>query len=398
MAEWTGQGLRVLLFAIRHQPPDALSADELPGDLEAAGLLSFSDELRPEAQTTLSEFAAAGIRLKIISGDNPDTVAALARQAGFVEEVRPVSGDELAALSPTDFARTAEDATVFGRITPQQKEALIIALRRAGFYVAMVGDGVNDVLALKRAQLAIALQSGSQAARSIADIVLMRDSFGVLPAMFREGQRIIRGMLHIMRLFLVRTLYVMLIIGGTALLNVAFPVTPRQNALLAILTVGIPTLALAAWAKPGPPRGSAILSTSRFVVPSALTATAFLLPLYVLYARLGHDVELARTVLTIAAALCGLLLILFVEPPSPFWVGGEELNGSLRPVVLAGAMLVLLGTILAVPVLRQGFELTTIRAVDLVIIEIVVVAYLFAVRWVWRARLFERFFGLVEEP
>src|SRR5207249_2931360 len=143
--------------------------------------------------------------------------------------------------------------TVFGRITPTQKERLIRLLRQQGHYVAMIGDGVNDVLALKQANLAVALRSGSQVTRNVADIVLMNDSFAVLPAAFLEGQRILRGMQDIIRLFLTRTLYVALIILATSLIGHPFPITPKQNALLALLTVGIPTLGLAAWAKPGRP-------------------------------------------------------------------------------------------------------------------------------------------------
>ena len=114
----------------------------------------------------------------MISGDNPETVAALARQAGLPADAKLVSGLELAEMSDAEFAQAAHDATIFGRMTPEQKERLVDALRKQGFYVAMTGDGVNDVLSLKKAQLGIAMQSGSQAARNVADIILLNDSFG----------------------------------------------------------------------------------------------------------------------------------------------------------------------------------------------------------------------------
>jgi cation-transporting ATPase E len=400
IAEWADQGLRVLLFAYRPDVTSGVAGPDgpaLPSGLLAAGLVCLSDELRPEAKSTLTGFAEAGIHLKIISGDNPQTVAALARQAGFGGELVVASGLDLAAMDESDLARAAEDVTVFGRITPQQKETLINALRKSGAYVAMIGDGVNDVLALKRSHLAIALESGSQAARSVADIVLLRDSFGSLPACFREGQRVIRGMHRVMRLFLARTLYVTLIIGGAAVVQAAFPVTPRQSGVLALLTVGIPALALTSWAKPGTPPQDAVRSLCHFVIPAGLTATTFLLPLYLGYIFLGDDVERARTVLTAAAVLCGLLLILFVEPPSPFFVGGEQLNGSLRPLFLAGAMLVLFIAAMAVPTLRVAFELAPLRVLDVIVIELAAIAFFVTVRWVWRARVFERFFGLDPE-
>jgi cation-transporting ATPase E len=209
--QWAARGLRVLLLAYR---PDLVPLRDgngephLPHDLVPLGVLSFSDELRHEAQATLQGFSDAGIQLRIISGDNPHTVAALARQAGLGPDLEMISGLELAEMDEDQFARAVEETTVFGRITPQQKEQLVRKLKSHGNYVAMIGDGVNDVLSLKQAQLGIAMQSGSQATRSIADIVLLNDSFAALPTAFREGQRIVNGMQDIVRLFLARTFYV----------------------------------------------------------------------------------------------------------------------------------------------------------------------------------------------
>jgi cation-transporting ATPase E len=154
--KWSARGLRVLFFAYQPIPlplRDALGQPRLPSNLVPLGALSLSDELRPEAQATLKGFAEANIQLKIISGDSPHTVAALAKQAGLAGDVRAVSGLELKEMDDTRFAQAASEATIFGRITPRQKEELVRALRTRGYYVAMIGDGVNDVLSLKQAQL-----------------------------------------------------------------------------------------------------------------------------------------------------------------------------------------------------------------------------------------------------
>jgi ATPase, P-type (transporting), HAD superfamily, subfamily IC len=228
---WAAQGLRVLLLA---RQPDTLNLHNtagepiLPDDLDALGLICFRDELRPEARETLERFAKTGIRLKIISGDNPHTVASLAKQAGFPKDIRAVSGVELACMDETEFARVADEATVFGRITPQQKEMLVNALRSRGYYVAMIGDGVNDVLSLKKADIGIAMNSGSQATRGVADIVLLNDSFAALPPAFLEGQRIVNGMQDIVRLFLVRVFYMALIILGGGCDWIGLPVFADQ--------------------------------------------------------------------------------------------------------------------------------------------------------------------------
>src|SRR5207253_9378539 len=144
----------------------------------------------------------------------------------------------LAHMDAPQFAQVANEATIFGRITPQQKEQLVRTLRKQGHYVAMIGDGVNDVLSLKQAQLAIAMHSGSQATRGVADIVLLDDSFAVLPTALQEGRRIIGGMQDVMRLVLTHTFYIALLIIAAAIVQVAFPTTPKLRSVVTLLTVG----------------------------------------------------------------------------------------------------------------------------------------------------------------
>jgi len=399
IAEWTAQGLRVLLFAYRPDISplhDAEGEPQLPHGLNPLGLLSFSDELRPEARETLRRFAELGIRLKIISGDNPHTVAALCRQVGLGDDVRVVSGLELDEMDDVQFEQTAEETTIFGRISPQQKERLVRILREKGDYVAMIGDGVNDVLALKQAHVGIAMQSGSQATRSVADIVLLGASFAALPIAFREGQRIIKGMEDAVRLLLTRTFYVMLLVIATQIVGAAFPVTPKNNSILALLTVGIPILAIAAWARPGKAPRSVIRSTSHFVFPAAFTVPVVVLGVYLAFLGMTDDVGIARTALTTAAILCGLALIAFVEPPTKALVGGDVLSGDWRPTLLALGMLVLYGLITAVPPLRNFFELTPLRWFDYLLIGALVTMWAVLLRYIWRARLLERLLDLSE--
>jgi cation-transporting ATPase E len=393
--EWTNEGLRVLLFAslVRKMALyDAKGQPRLPSGLIPLGLLGFSEELRAEAQETVGYFEQLGIKLKIISGDNPHTVAALSRQVGFAGDALPVSGLELDVMTEARLAELAEETAIFGRITPRQKEELVRLFRSKGHYVAMIGDGVNDVLALKQADLGVAVESGSQATRSVSDIVLLGDSFAALPVALREGQRIIKGMEDVVRLLLTRTIYVMLLIVATQIVGAAFPVTPKHNAILALLTVGIPIFAIASWARPGAPTRSVIRSTSHFVFPAAFTVSVVSLAVYLYYLTTTGDVDIARTALTTASVLCGLVLILFVEPPTRWWVGGDELSGDWRPSVLALGMLGLFGLIMAVPSLRAFFELVALRGSDYLLIGIVVAVWALLLRVIWRARLFERLF------
>lgn len=391
--EWAEEGLRVLLFAYHpHNAPlhDAEGKAQLPSGLTPLSLLSFSDELRPEAHETVRHFAELGIGLKIISGDNPRTVAALSRQVGLADDVRLLSGLDLEGVNDRELEELAEESAIFGRITPQQKEELVRLFRRKGHYVAMIGDGVNDVLSLKEAHVGVAMQSGSQAARSVADIVLLGDSFASLPIAFREGQRIIKGMEDVVRLLLTRTFYVMLLVIATQIVGVAFPVTPKHNSILALLTVGIPIFAIAAWARPGIAPRSVIQATTHFVFPAAFTVSVVALAVYLYYLGASGSVEIARTALTTATVFCGLLLIPFVEPPTKAWEGGDVLSGDWRPSILALGMLGVYGVVMGVPFLRTFFELTPLGAIDYLLIAIVVALWALLLRFIWRARLFER--------
>ncbi|HET9015808.1 MAG TPA: HAD-IC family P-type ATPase [Thermomicrobiaceae bacterium] len=388
---WTARGLRVLLFARRPDVPELRDGERnyrLPTELTPLALVALSDVLRPEARSTIERFSQAGIALKIISGDNPDTVAALARQAGLSPRLHAVAGTTLANLDDQALDTVAGDATVFGRVTPEQKAALVASLRRQGHYVAMIGDGVNDVPSLKQADLAVAMRSGSPVARSVADVVLLEDSFGALPAAFLEGQRIRKGMEDIIRLFLVRALYVALVIFGTALVGATFPITPKHNALLATLTVGIPVFALAAWARPGLTPRRLLLSGAGFVVPAAASIAAFGLVVYLFYLTLtGGDVEAARSALTTTTMICGLLLIPFAQPPNDAWVAANPLNGDWKPTVLSGVLLGVYVVVLAVPVLRNFYTLQVLPVTAYALIALAVVGWATTLRFAWRVDL-----------
>ena len=418
--EWAARGLRVLLFAYQPEPvPLHDGADEVrdPQGLIPLGLVGLTDELRPRAYETLTAFARAGVDLKIISGDNPETVKALAVQAGLDPQAKLISGPELDRLDDGPFAAAAVEHGVFGRITPEQKERLVRALHGQGHYVAMTGDGVNDVLSLKQANLGIAMQSGSQATRGVADIVLTNDSFAVLPHAITEGQRIIAGMQNVLKLFLSRTFFVALLIIAIGIV-IDFPFSPRQSALLSFLTAGVPAVALAAWAQPvRATHGSSLGRLASFAVPAGLAVTlvgllifvGYSIPVFDLFANGSATVEeanaaltatlpRAQTVLTYFLAVCGLLLVIFIEPPSRFWAGGDKFSGDRRPTWLTIALLVGLLAIAFVPGLSELFDLRPIALPDMAVVGVAAAVWMFLVRWAWKHRLLERFLGISSAP
>lgn len=404
----TRRGLRVLLLARGHTAriEDRGDGSRLPEGMRPLGLVALEDQLRPEARETLQTFRRAGVLPKIISGDDPDTVAALARQAGLDGDLEAVSGPELEAMDDAQLAEAAERAQVFGRVRPQQKERLVTALRRR-HYVAMIGDGVNDVLSLKRADLAIAVQSGSQAARSVADIVLTNDSFAALGPALLEGQRILNGMQSILKLFLARITTVALVIVSALVIGV-FPIAIRNGSVLTLFTVGIPSVALALWARPGRRRPLDELprDLALFVLPAA--AASSLLGLLVFYGTLlfsaplsalaaaGQEaagLSLAQTALITYLVGCGLLLVVFVEPPTPWWSGAAASTGAWRPAILAAGLLAAFVTVSMVPWLRRLFDLQPLDLASSLLAGLAVLAWLFTVRAVWRGKLLERFLG-----
>jgi cation-transporting P-type ATPase E len=404
------QGLRVVLFAYSPDPT-VLHADEflpqLPTNLVPLGILRFSDQLRPEAYETLAEFAKAGIRVKIISGDNPETVAALAKQAGLSDDVAVISGMQLAQMDSDQFAQAAQTCTVFGRISPEQKAMLVRQLRKTGSYVAMIGDGVNDVLSLKQANLAIAMESGSKATRSVADIVLLKDSFASLPRAFLEGQRIRNGIQDVLKLFLVRTFCVTLLIFAIALVTDSFPLQNKQSAIVALIGVGFPTMCIPIWAKSGLlPRRSMVRSMLHFVIPATLTLTLVSLLVYLFYlvvavldlppgatlAQVNHAIP--RSALVAILVMGELLLIPFLKPPTSAWVGGEPLSGDWRYTIVAAVLLILYLIIVAVPPMRRFFELYPLDPIHYLFIGLVAIEWCFILRSIWRTRFLDRFLGI----
>ncbi len=406
LEEWRSQGRRVLLFGYRPGAVRLRDGDDqpaLPRNLIPLCLLNFSDELRPKVQETLDGFVKAGIKLKFISGDNPETVAALVRQAGFVEEAQPltlVSGLELTDMDDVQFARTAAKANIFGRITPRQKENLIKALLDQKYYVAMTGDGINDILALKRANLGIAMQSGTQATRNVADIVLLGDSFGVLPEAFQEGQRILNGMQDILRLYMSRILCLAILIAAIGFASDGFPFTPRQNAIISVITLSIPAFFLALWAKPGQiPHISLGRKLAHFVIPAVISIGMVGFAVYLFYLIKTGDESYAQTALTYITIICGILLVVFVEPPTKWWAGGDILSGDWRPTALAIGLLVLFGIFLVTPPLREFYGLSLLRRPDhYIVIALATIAWLFILRFVWRAKLVERYLNVDLSP
>lgn len=235
------QGLRVLLLArTDRQLDDPRVAD----DVTPYALVVLEQRLRPDAADTLRYFAEQNVQTKVISGDNAVSVGAVAGKLGLPGADHPVDARRL----PTDqdeMAQVLEDGSVFGRVTPQQKRDMVAALQSRGHNVAMTGDGVNDVLALKDADIGVSMGSGSEATRAVAQIVLLNNSFATLPSVVAEGRRVIGNITRVATLFLTKTVYSVLLAVLVVCWQVPYPFLPRHLTLLSTLTIGVPAFFLA---------------------------------------------------------------------------------------------------------------------------------------------------------
>jgi len=384
------EGLRVLLFARNerlHQLHDAEGNPAL-SSLTPLALVSLSDELRPQAKETLTAFGALGVSLKIISGDNPQTVAALAKQAGF-ENPRLISGPELAQMSAVEVAHAAEEATIFGRITPEQKQMLVGALINQGHYVAMMGDGVNDVLSLKKAKLGIAMQSGSNATRNVADMVLLGDSYAALVPALSEGKRIVNGITDATYLLVGRGLSYALVIIGIMMVGLDFPFEPSQLGLTTF-SVGLPAFMLTMWARPDERNEPLLPSMLRFVLPFTLWTMLLGVVLYSFFnfqtsnffaeqttlppraierfaqatgLTFGVDADFSDVIVTLIAqsnlslflSIATMLMVLFLHPPHPFFTGWRPLSPDRRPAKMTLGLIVLFLALLKIPPVADYF-------------------------------------------
>jgi cation-transporting ATPase E len=309
-------GARVVLIAQAESMP---TADEEPGGLRPCALVLIEERIRPDAAATLAYFREQGVTLKVISGDSPSTVASVARRAGLELLGDPVD----AALLPTDAEELAgfmEAHTVFGRVKPEQKRDMVAALQSRGHVVAMTGDGVNDVLALKTADMGIAMGTGAPAARAVAELVLLDGRFATLPEVVAEGRRVMANVERVASLFVTKTVYAALLALGAGLFAANYPLLPRHFTLIDALTIGIPGFFLAL--APAAPRyrPGLLPRVLRFTfvcgaVMTAATATSYAWALRVADATHATDLGEARTVAVLTITFVGIWVLTVLSRP-----------------------------------------------------------------------------------
>ena len=344
-------GSRVLLLA----RATGLSGDELPAGMEPAALVLLEESLRPDAPETLAYFAEQGVELKVISGDNPRTVGAVADRVGLPSRGEPVDARTL----PDDedaLADELEGHNVFGRVTPHQKQAMVRALQARGHVVAMTGDGVNDVLALKLADIGVAMGSGAAATRAVAQLVLLDGSFATLPGVVAEGRRVIANIERVANLFVTKTVYALFLALAVGIAQLPYPFLPRHLTLVGTLSIGVPAFFLSLAPNRRRYVPGFVRRVLRFTIPAGLVAATATMLAYAL-ARVQPRVNLdeARTMASLVLVAIGLWILVILARPFTVW-----------RALLVAAMVGAFALVLALPSGREFY------ALDLPYVDIVV--------------------------
>jgi cation-transporting P-type ATPase E len=350
----TRAGRRVVAFGEATGGLPQNPASTPPPPLQPRALVVLEERLRPDAAETIAFMRDQEVDLKLISGDAPSTVTAVAHAVGVPADAGVVEGTQLPD-DRTGLAQAAERNTIFCRITPAQKKGLVGALADRGRFTAMIGDGVNDVPALKQARLAVAMGSGSQITKGVGDIVLLNNQFSMLPRAVAEGRRIARNIHRLGRLYLTKSVYAAVLITVTAIFGFTFPFLPRHLTVAAMLTIGIPSFVLALAPSEGPLyRGRLLRALAAFAVPAgAAMAIASLLSFFLVDNVFGGSLDEGRTAATTTLIVLGLCFILLLERGP----GREHITIQSYMLAMVAGLGALYALILAAAPVRDFFEL-----------------------------------------
>lgn len=317
--------------------------DELPDEMEILGFLLFQDKIRKNARETLEYFKQQDVKLKIISGDNPITVSTIAERVGFDGADKYIDATKLE--TDDDIFEAVDKYNIFGRVTPQQKKKLVNALQEKGHTVAMTGDGVNDVLALKEADCSIAMAEGSDAARNVSQLVLLDSDFSSMVEVVKEGRRSINNIQRSSSLFLVKTIYSFLLAVIFMFLKVQYPFMPIQLTLTSVLTIGVPSFILALEPNHDRVKGHFFSNVLRKAVPGALTIVFNIILIMTLRDIFSISAPQVSTVSVLLTGFSGLMLLFQVCRPF----------NALRRVLFYGMCL---GFVIAFVFFRNLFSLS----------------------------------------
>jgi len=335
-------GRRVLLLS---RADESIAEEVLPEYLDPEALVIIEEKIRPDAADTLDYFKQQEVGIKVISGDNANTVGSVAERVGVPGAEHPVDARTLPE-DPEDLSEVMRESSVFGRVIPEQKKMMVHALQSGGHVVAMTGDGVNDTLALKDADMGIAMGSGAPSTKSVAQLVLLDGRFSTLPGVVAEGRRVMANMERVANLFLTKTVYAAVLAVGIALIAWPYPFLPRHISLVGSLTIGIPAFVLSFAPSKKRYRPGLLRRVLYFSIPAGLIAAAASFMANAMARANGVSLEESRTVAVIVLTIVGLAVLTYLCRPLMGW------RGALV-ALMAGAFV----GVLLIPWFREFFQL-----------------------------------------
>ncbi len=365
-------GRRVIAFGTTTAPLPG-DPDAGPPPLATLGLAVLAEDLRAQTRETIAYLVEQGVEIVVLSGDSARTVGSIAADAGIPERAPPLEGDALPD-DDLELDRAAPELSVVGRISPEGKRRVVESLRRRGRYVAMVGDGVNDVPALKASRLSIAQGSGTQMAKAVSDVVLVNGDFAAIPGMIAEGRQILRNIQRVTKLFVTKSVFAAFLIVAIGITPTDYPLLPRHLTIVGTLTVGVPAFFLALAPSDGPWRTDRFLrEVGRFSVPAGVAAglgvtTSYLIAINVFDLGLLQS----RTVATSTLTVIGLYLVFALEATS-------RRRARLVGILCAGLLAAYIA-VLFVPGLRRFFELAVPNPAG---VALIVLGSAIAVGFLW---------------
>jgi cation-transporting ATPase E len=384
-----------VLYLFAHQPDaaslhDAAGLPQLPADLIPLCRLHYSEQLQPETVDTIRTFAEKGVALKVFTPGTPDWTVSLLQRAGLGGDAqalqRVVSGSELRQLDPDELARAAGENTIFSRVDAEQARQVVAALQEQGEAVGVVGDGPNDLPAMEQSNLAITLQSSSQATLGVADIILLDDSPQGLLQVLDSGQRIVNGLLDVLKLNLTQLFYLTVLILVFLSTRIGFPYDGKQGSLISTLTQSLPATGLSLWALAGAlpniPFGRLL---TWFVGPVSVPMSIAALVVWRFFYQQTGEVAYAQLALTHLLVFSGLVVVILIRPPRQHvGVGAEQAYDSR----MTGVVFVLFVLFLLATVLPPGYRFFLVKHLrqweDYLIIGLALVAWVAVTQVVWR--------------
>ena len=340
VAEYAARGRRVLLIQHSEEP---LDGPNLAPTRRSAAICTLAEKVRPDAGETLDYFASQGVTIKIISGDNPTTVAAIGTEVGL-DVGDPVDARQIGD-EPEDLVDIVREGTVFGRVSPQQKRSMVRALQADGHTVAMTGDGVNDAMALKDADIGVAMGNAAQATKAAAQLVLLDGQFSHLPDVLAEGRRVIGNIERVANLFVVKNAYSLLLVLLTSVASLSYPFLPRHLTLISTVSIGVPAFILALGPNKAIYRPGFLKRVIRFSVPAGFITGAAVFVTYGIAQTQDVAADQARTASTIAALVVTLWVLVVLSRPIRLW-----------KAALIAAMVALALAAITIPFVRDFFQ------------------------------------------